>query len=165
MDNPLVPGIGKKLGNQTVSNSTATPVNPTVTELKTRYESLETRATVIGESIQGLIPLKDRSPEVQEAFLLAFGDLQSFASQYKEAQSGMNGVAVLYSTEDEIKAAGGLVEDLADMAKEMVEAMTEQLGVTEEAIRSTCIKAFVQTLEGLEALLARVEANMAKVTA
>jgi len=136
-------------------NTSASTAN--VTELKARYQSLQVRAEKLGESLQSLVPLNERSQAAQESFLLAYADFKALQKAFASAKEGLNGIVILNSTKEEIEAEGGLWEDLAEMAKDLLSAAIEELGVTEEAVRASCLKDFLRVLDHIESLVARAE--------
>lgn len=141
------------------NTSTPAAATPTATELQARFEALQARGQTLGETLQGLAPLTDASQAQQEAFLLAYSDLKLLQKLFQGAQEAANGINILHASKEEIEAAGGIVADIAELAKEVLETMIEQLGVGEAAVRAAIVTDFGRTLDLIETVTARAEAQ------
>lgn len=129
---------------------------PSAETFKTRFESLQERVTAAATTFGESVPVTGRLPEVQEAALLTMSDLKLAHGLFDTVQDTVNGIVCLDATEeDEL----GLVE----MARQIADALMEQTGVAKEIIRPTIIKDLEQQLTMLETIVARIEANVAKL--
>lgn len=141
------------------NTTTSAAATPTATELQARFEALQNRGQALAETLQGLAPLKEASQDQQEAFLLAFSDFKLLQKLFEGAQEAANGINILHASKEEIEAAGGIVADIAELAKEVLETMIDQLGVGEAAVRSAIVTDFGRSLDLIETITARAEAQ------
>lgn len=146
------------------TETTTAAAAPTAADIKARFKQQKERANTAATSLQALVPVNGLSEAGQSAFLLAMSTFQTIGSQLEEAEKKVNGVAIFFASQEETEAAGGLVEQLAEMAKEIAEAVVEQFGVSDAAMRASLIPDVVYALDQLDVAIARVESLLAETS-
>jgi hypothetical protein len=147
-------------------SETSTPsTQNTATQLKSRYDDLKNRGTQVALAIQAAIPVKDRTPAAQEAFLFVVSDLKVIEPLIEMAQGTLNAIALDEADPEQIEQAGGLAKILAELTQQLEEALEEQFGVSKAVVMPTVYKDLGRQLDLIEVLVKRAEADLATFNA
>jgi hypothetical protein len=133
--------------------------------LKTKYEALKDRANKIAEALQAAVPLTGRPQSAQEAFMLTYSDFTLLQHLFKTAQETINGINLSQASPDQLEKADEIFTELADLAKELIESVVEQFGISENFVMPSVFKDLVRQVDLIEFIVTRAEAGVAVLTA
>lgn len=134
-----------------------------IQDIQERFESIQDRGAKAELAIQNILPVSGLSPSAQELFMLAMADCTLLVS-IVQGGSGMNLEALLILG----KCPDGFTDDddyLEQLREKIIQDVADGLGVDRELVVPTMIKIATQTLELVETVLVRIEANLASVMA
>ncbi len=138
-------------------------VAPTAAELKTRFSKIETRVSVLAESLEFVAQVKRQDEAAQEGFLLATSDCQLLQKLAESTKESIGGIYLLHQTQEELDSAGYVAQRMATVVKRAAAELCKAYGVSEEVLRATSIKDMVRTLDLMDALLARAEQSVSAI--
>lgn len=157
--------MSENTGSATPSDIVAQAVD--VKAQQVRFTDLKARATAIAYALQATIPVTERSAAAQEAFLLTYNDLQLLEKLLETAQNTLNAFAI--AEVDPTAPVEGDVDDLVsglvEVLGELLEALSDQFGVSNEVVLPAVAKDLVRQLDLVETVVVRAEATVAEITA
>jgi len=133
-----------------------------VANLKQRRDDLFTRAQSAGVKVQNAVPFTGRTVDQQVAFLMAFSGLQSLQNPFQESEKCFNGLALGQATPEEFAKGDEFVKSMAELAKRMIQAVVEQIGVDEESVLPAIVKDLGVQLDRIETIVKHIEDCVAK---
>ncbi|MBS2010440.1 MAG: hypothetical protein JST01_25545 [Cyanobacteria bacterium SZAS TMP-1] len=152
--------------NATTAATTTTAVTATAaTALKSRFDDYANRGQTVAEALQAAIPVTASTPAQQEAFMSALSDLQLLKTLLPGAQSSLNGLNLSSASPEEIAQAGDFVAAMAELAKDLIETVSETFGVAPDLVIPAAIKQLTTLLDLIETIVVRAESNLAAMTA
>ncbi len=132
------------------------------TEISARFEELQVRSKETAYKLQAAIPVSNLSSESQQAFLLAFSDLKLLEHLLETAQSTVNAIALQDAPEVENDDDNdSFSSGLSNLLSQIVAAVVEQFGVSEDLILPALMKDVARQLELTESILQRCEESVA----